>query len=496
MLSNKVALGAAWLFFGKMLSHIVALLGTLVVARLLTPEAFGLIALAMSIMAIVAALTELPVSMALIQLKDATKQDYDTAFTLSVMRGSIVAVLICVAAWPAAMIYNDERLGPLVLTFALYPLIAGFGNSNFERRAREMKFNYEFSMMLAAKLASFIATVAFAYYTRSYWAIAIGQLALVGVQTLMTYILCPILPGISLKSWKRLFNYSIWLGIGWFVNQVNWRSDMLLIGGVLGQKTLGHYTVGTQLTNESTQMVIQAVQKSLFAAFSQIQDEKARMRRGYLNAQIVTFALVMPMAFGLAATADWALPLLFGEKWRDAVIVVQLSAPIAAFMTMTAPSRALALATGRTRLTFFVDLLALAVRLPLIIIGVMQFGLVGVLVGRALAGAFMLFVNMAMVRHLIGLGVIAQLVNITRPLFAGGVMLAAVFGMRQVVHFQGSFLERLAELGLVAGVGAAVYISVSLTTWVMAGRPEGLETRLGGAFGKLRAKLSGGEAAA
>ena len=85
MLTNKVALGAFWIFFGRISSHIIALGSTLIVARLLSPEAFGLIALAMSMMAIISAMVDLPVAMALIQLKDPTKQDFDTAFTMSLM---------------------------------------------------------------------------------------------------------------------------------------------------------------------------------------------------------------------------------------------------------------------------------------------------------------------------------------------------------------------------------------------------------------------------
>ncbi|MBB34250.1 MAG: hypothetical protein CME88_15155 [Hirschia sp.] len=489
MLTNKVALGAFWIFFGRISSHIIALGSTLIVARLLSPEAFGLIALAMSMMAIISAMVDLPVAMALIQLKDPTKQDFDTAFTMSLIRGVLVAGVVAALAWPVTAFYNDDRLFPLMLAFAGIPLLSSLRNSNFEVKAREMKFNFEFSMTLVGKLAGTAATIYIAYAYKSYWAIAIGQLVMVGMQTLMTFVLVPVIPGLSLKSWKKLFNYSAWLGVGWFVNQINWRSDMLMVGAHLGKTTLGHYSVGNQLTTESTQMIIQAVMRSLFSAFSSIQDEMERLRRGFLNAQKVAFAVVMPIAFGLAAMADWMIPLLFGSKWVAVVFVVQMTAPVAAFNTMTAPAKALAMAMGQTRTIFIRDCISLAVRLPLMFYGLIEYGLVGVLVARAVAAVFMLVINMMMVRKFIDLKVTTQFLNISRQLFCGFVMLAAVWGMRQLVHFEGEFTEKFINMCLVIMGGAVAYVAASLITWLMTGKPNGLESRVQDVLGKVSAKL-------
>ena len=497
MLTNKVAFGAIWLLAGKFLSHIIALGGMVIVARLLMPEDMGIIYMAMGMMAIIGSLTDLPVAMALIQIKDPTKKDFDTAFTMQFIRGMVVATTVTLMAWPISQIFDDDRFQPLMLVLAIYPFLSGLRNSNFEVKAREMKFSFEFRMMLTAKIASFLVTVALAYYWRSYWAIVFGQLTLVGVQSLMTYVLCPILPGISLKNWRKLFNFSIWLGVGWFVNQVNWRSDVLLAGGVLGKSTAGHYTVGAQLTQESSQMIIQAALRSLFAAFSQIQDDLERMRRGYLNAQSVSFAIVMPLMFGLGAVADKLIPLIYGEKWLLSVIVVQMTAPVAAFATLNGPAQSIALALGNTRTIFFRDVMALMIRLPLVVTGLFQYelfglpnALVGILTGHMISAAIMLMINFAMVKRFLDLPVWRQITNVLRQLSAGIVMVGAVWAARQVIEIQGGLWQQLLLIGLVSAIGAATYIAISLVSWLIMGRPVGLESKLGDAIGKVRSKLS------
>ena len=497
MLTNKVAFGALWLLVGKFLSHIIALGGMVIVARLLMPEDMGIIYMAMGMMAIIGSLTDLPVAMALIQIKDPTKKDFDTAFTMQFIRGMVVATTVTLMAWPIAQIFDDDRFQPLMLVLAIYPFLSGLRNSNFEVKAREMKFSFEFRMMLTAKIASFLVTVALAYYWRSYWAIVFGQLTLVGVQSLMTYVLCPVLPGISLKNWRKLFNFSIWLGVGWFVNQVNWRSDVLLAGGVLGKSTAGHYTVGAQLTQESSQMIIQAALRSLFAAFSQIQDDLERMRRGYLNAQAVSFAVVMPLMFGLGAVADKLIPLIYGEKWLLSVIVVQMTAPVAAFATLNGPAQSIALALGNTRTIFFRDVMALMIRLPLVVTGLFQYelfglpnALVGILTGHMISAAIMLMINFAMVKRFLDLPVWRQITNVLRQLSAGIVMVGAVWAARQVIEIQGGLWQQLLLIGLVSAIGAATYIAISLVSWLIMGRPVGLESKLGDAIAKVRSKIS------
>ena len=405
MLNNKVAFGALWLFSARFLSLTIGLIGSIIVANILGPEAVGIVAFAMSMTVLLSAAVDLPVAMALIQLKDPQKEDFDTAFTLSLIRGLIVCALILVAAYPMSLIGDQVGSDPhtfnLLLVLAFFPLLNCLKNPYFERKAKNMEFNFEFYMQLTAKIASFIASVGIAYYFKTYWAIAAGLLVMAGVQVLMTYIMVPTFPTFSLKSWKKLFSFSGWLGLAWFVNQLNWKADVMLIKQWLGASTLGNYHQGNQLTQETTQTIIQAVLRSLYSAFSSIQDDFERLRRGVLKAQSATFAIVTPIGFGMAATADMFMPLLLrGDEWNAAIIVVQLGAPITSIYTLYTPAQALAMALGKTKLVFYRDLLNFAVRFPMLIVGVLMWQLPGILIARAASSVVFALVNLGMIKQI------------------------------------------------------------------------------------------------
>jgi PST family polysaccharide transporter len=214
MLKSQILKGTSWLLAGRLVSNLLGLASTLIAARLLMPEDFGLMAIAMSVFGIASAAVELPVGAALVQMKTATKADFDTAWTINVLRGVIVSVLMVLAAWPAAMIVGDDRLIGLVAALAAYPLITGLRNSWFEQYIREMDFRREALLDVVMKVTSLAVTVWIAVATRSYWALPAGVVGAALAGTAASYLLRPQLPAFSLASFRKFFGFSIWIGLG------------------------------------------------------------------------------------------------------------------------------------------------------------------------------------------------------------------------------------------------------------------------------------------
>src|SRR5665648_1031198 len=105
MTNSRIVTGSLWLTCAKLLTTLIGFIATIVLARLLTPEDYGLVALATATLAIVNAFTELPVTVALIQIKQPTRQDFNSAFTLNLVRGLAISAVLVVAAPLAARIY-------------------------------------------------------------------------------------------------------------------------------------------------------------------------------------------------------------------------------------------------------------------------------------------------------------------------------------------------------------------------------------------------------
>lgn len=490
MLSRKIASGAIWLLISRFVSNATGFIGMLVIARLLTPADYGLVAVATSVMIIVSALADLPVATALVQLSDVTDEDYHTAYTLSVMRGLLVCLLICGIAWPVAHFFDDPRLFHLMLALSLYPLILGLKNSFFEKYARAVNFWQEAVIEVAGKVASFAVSVAIAFIFKSYWALALGMIATAVTQFALSFALCPQLPRYSLKSFSRIWNYAIWLGVSWFVTRARTQADQLLMGKFLPQAQLGHFSVGNQVAGQINQVASFPIMRSLFAGFSQIRDNTPRLRQAFLSSQALTMTLMLPVGFGLSTLAEPFIHFTLGEKWAPATIVLQYLAPILALNMATEPCKSLGMALGLTRTVFFINLIGLIIRLPALVIGLYYGGLIGVLIGRVASDAIMILINMMFVRHFIQLPVFTQIKSIFRPLASAAIMAVGVSLLRDRYMMLDTPMTTLASLAALASVGAVIYVVADLILWRMAGKPDGAEQKLLGGVSMVIRKLT------
>jgi PST family polysaccharide transporter len=490
MLTQRVFKGGAWLLGGRIVANIVGLVSTMAVARLLIPEDFGLVAIATSVLGIVQAFVDLPTGTALIQIVDVNDDDYGTAWTLSIIKGLLVCTFMLIAAWPMSILFNDPRLIGLVAGLALYPLITGFRNAYFESFAREMRFDKEVFLDVLSKVASFVAIVVIALVSRSYWALPAGMIASGVAVTVLSFLLRPQLPRITLKSFGRIFHFSAWLTGANIVNNINWQSDPLIVGRLLGKATLGQVSLGSMFVARIDEVTRAPLFRSLFAAFSQIQTDKERLNRAYRSSQAFCVACLWPVGLGIGAVAWPATLLVYGPQWTTAAIVVAFCGPMVALMALVAPSQPLGLALGRGRTLFERDVMALIVRVPLLVAGVLMGQVVGLLIGVLIADIVMVVVNMMMVRLFIGMTMIEQIANVGRSLISGAVMWAAMLPLSRLAPVEGDLLVRIVALGALCGAGAVIYVGLHLVLWKLAGSPEGPETKLFGVAAKVRMKLS------
>ena len=478
MLAKQVVKGVSLLLAGRIFANMLGFISTIVVARLLVPEDFGLVALATSAFAIISSLVELPTGTALIQLKDLSDHDFDTAWTLGLLKGLAVCGMMLLAAWPMAFIFEDQRLIGLMAALAIYPIILGFRNSYFEGFAREMKFSREVVLDIGSKLASIAASIGIAFVFRSYWALPAGVIASGIVATLVSFLLMPRRPRLSLKSFHRIFHFSVWLGASSVVNQLNWQSDPLIMGRILGPALLGQVSVGGQFVGRIDEVTRPPLFRSLFSAFSRIQDDPERMRTAYLSSQAFCVAGLLPVGLGISAVAIPLIPLILGDKWHIAGVVVAFCGVMSATMALTAPAQPLSLALGRTRTLFERDAIGLLIRVSCIVVGILTYGLTGLLIGMLLASFVLLCINVSLVRLFIGVSAWRQCANVARSLAAGALMWGVVFWMARFVPTSGPWDARAASVATLVGVGAVVYGGTHLLLWRLNGCPNGVEQKL------------------
>lgn len=474
-MKTKIARGAMWLGGARGAINLLAFANTLLLARLLVPEDFGLVAIALAISGIIGSVTELSLSSALVQHDDPEDRHFDSAFTLNALRAALLGGLLAVLAVPVAALYDDARLAPVMFALAAITATGGLANPRLAALTRELNFSREFMLSVASKLAGFVVGVAIAWVWRSYWALIAGVAAASLANVALSYLLVPGRPRFRLSGARDLLSFSIWLSLGQIIQTMNYRFDSLAIGYFIGKPPLGAYTFGDNLASLPTREATTPIARALFPAFSRMKGDTARMGDAYRRAQALLFAVALPLGCGFAVLAEPMVHLAVGDKWNAAIFVIEVLASFFAIQTLSSAAGPLAMAMGETRALFRRDLALFAIRLPLLVAGLVLGGLKGVVIARAISGTSWTLVNMALAKRMTGVSLTRQIAGNTRAMAAVGVMVLAVELLVRAFVPGEAMIERLVALAVMIGAGGIVYAGTSLALWMAAGRPDGPE---------------------
>jgi O-antigen/teichoic acid export membrane protein len=477
-ISSRLFKGSVWLSAARVVINALALLSTILLARLLVPDDFGIVSLATTILIVVSSVTELSLSLALVRQPFITDEHLDTAWTLNALRGLILAMLFAAAGHPIAALYGDQRLVAVMVVLALSLLLNGLTNPRTAMLQRQLVFWQEFVLSVAQKLASFIVSVSIAYFYRTYWALVIGTLAMQATNVLISYAILPYRPRISLARTKELLSFSIWLTGSAIVNTLNWRFDFLFIGRALGMSALGHYTVGNNLAQIPTRETTGPLAQVVFPGFSTIRKNPSRLSAAYQRAQALVTAVALPAGFIAALIADPLIHLAMGDRWEPVIFVVQVLACVFALQTLGSLSEPLGMAVGQTRLLFIRNLQMLFIRIPIIVTGMMLAGLQGVVIGRVISGLIATYLSMRLVRQFIGVSLARQIAVNVRALVSVAVMVGGVALINPLLTHDSDAAALALKVMMTAFVAFLLYCGTSLLLWSLMHRPSGPEEEI------------------
>lgn len=469
---HRLAEGVLWTGGGRILANVIGAANTLVLARLLTPADFGLVAMATVAVTLIGAFTELSLAIALIQRESPTRGHYDTAFTMNVIRALGIGLVVCALAWPVAAFYDDPRLAPIMLVLAFATFISGMANPKLIEFRRRLSFGPQVAAEVATKVMFFVTALAIALVFKTYWAIVIGSLAAQILGCILSYALIPFLPRLSLEHWRELFSFSSWLMLSKGVNAITYRGDQLVVGAVLDPTRLGYYSVGDNLASIPVREATAPLAQVLFPAFARLQDSPESLRQAYLRAQSLLAALAIPAGIGFALIALPAVDIVLGAQWEPVVFVIQMLTIVYAMDAFSSPFASLALGLGRTRLVFIRDIINLVVRYPIIIAGLLTNGLEGAVIARCAVGLFGVGLDCVLAGRLVRAPLAEQFGGNWRALCATALMAAAVASLG---HFGGLYLPTILNLALLILTGALTYAVATIVLWFVAGRPPGPE---------------------
>jgi O-antigen/teichoic acid export membrane protein len=464
MLTTKTLLGAGWTVSARLAGRLVDFVTILVLARILTPADFGLTAIATTLVSVVDTVLEVPVILALISLRRVTKPHMDTAFTLGLLRGLLLTVVVLSAAWPFSRIYHDDRLISLVAVLAIGPMARSLYSPSMVKYAREMSFRQGFAADVMGKLASSAIAVSVVFLGGGYWAIAAGSVSGSVATTLISYVLAGYRPALSLSRFSEFSTFLGWFSTAQILAALSWQYDRIFLGYFISKADLGQYTMASDLSVLPTQSMIGPAMQPLVAAFSRINDDRERVRSAYLKASNFTMMLAAPTSIGMSLTSDLIVGALLGAKWSEAAVYLQWLALSVVLSAFYQPLHSLTIATNRTKLVFRLSFIELSSRVILVPVGYYFFSVMGVITARVAVSLIMFVLTLLTARQLIGVRVAAVLGSLWKVGAACAAMALSVLMLRY--ELAGRNLNTFAELGLTAGFGAAIYVGMLLSLGV------------------------------
>jgi O-antigen/teichoic acid export membrane protein len=488
---RKVAMGAFWLILTRMGDRAVGFVSTLILARLLVPADFGVLALAMSVVALVDLIRQFGFEMVLISNQEADRGHFDTVWTLNLLFSLAVSVLIVLAAGPAAAFYEEPKLAPLMLLVALKPAFEGLQNVGVVMFQKELRFERVFQYIMTARVISFAIVIPLAFLLRSYWALAIGIVASQAARTLVSYVVHPYRPRISFRAARETLGFSSWLVANNAVQFVVLKSPDFVIGKILGVHALGLFNLSYGIGHLSASELARPISRAVFPAYAMQANDIGVLRRRMLEVVSTISLITLPVGVGLAAVSEFAVPVALGEKWRLAIPLVSMLAIYGTIKALGSNTAYIFLALKRPWLLLTLGVTESVILVPVLIFGVREYGLLGACWAYLIAVGVVAPIAYGLALALLKTSVGSLLAGVWRPFVSAGIMLLAVSEAKRLLPVSGEGAGLLDELIVSSAVGAVAYSLSVLGLWRLAGSPKGSESRVlaavGEGFDRLRA---------
>ena len=474
-IGRKVADGAKRMVMLRLAERLVGLVSFSILARILMPEDFGLLALATSIIAMIELFGQAGIDLALIQRRSAGRDEYDTAWTINILVGAGIAVIVAVSAGPLAELMGEGRVEVILYWLAGASLVGGFSNIGTVDFRKFFDFRKEFWFRFSIRLIKTPVTIALALLWRDYWALVAGYLTSTVVLVALSYAMHPYRPRFSLQAIRSFARFSGWMLIRNLLNGINNHLVNLIVGRQISVGPLGFFTAGREIAGMATTELQAPIRRALFPGYAALSHDPVALRRNYLEWTAVMVLLTLPIPAGLALVAPDIVLVLMGEKWLPAAPLIQILAYAGILRSFASGAQFLFIAVGRPQISAKLAALRFVLLIPLVVLGTSIAGAAGAAAAMLATAVVMFTINLGFITRVLGLAPTALLRVTHRPVIAAVCMMAAVWGSDAMLLPGPEAIGALLHLLAATLAGVTVYTGTLLAIWSLAGRPSGAE---------------------
>jgi len=309
--------GSAWTVSVRWAARALGLVSTIFLARLLMPRDFGIVTIAMIVVGTVEIFNQTGQHLAIIRHPAPTRAHYDAAWTIFILLSTILGAAVFLAAPMTEIYFHEPRALPVVRILALKTFLSGFENIGIVDFRRDLKFHRQFLYQVVPSFISFFVTLAAAFALRNYWALVIGIMTQQVASLLLSYVLSPFRPRLSLAKVGELWSFSIWTFLKSIGTYLSSQVDKLAIGGFAGAAAMGRYEVAVDVSSSPSQEVNAPMISVLFPVMAKTLHDREKLKELYLTVLYWSVLICSSTSIGVALVASDLVDVVLGPQWPD-----------------------------------------------------------------------------------------------------------------------------------------------------------------------------------
>jgi teichuronic acid exporter len=455
-IERQAVAGLRWSTVAKLTSQAASWAVTLAVFRLLSPDDYGLMALCMVVISVLAGFAEFGLGSSLVQAVTLGSKDLSriagAIFLLNIGAGLLTAL----AAPAIALGLGDGRLTLLLQVSSLQFALTALDTVPYSMAYRSMRFKRLAGVEFTVTLVGALATLLLAWGGAGVWALVFGNLTSAGLRTTLYLSLGGFVrPSFDMSGIGSYVRFGGVVTVTRLIWQLTSQADVLIAGRMFASELVGIYSVSTHLATLPMSKAMSVINQVAFPAVARLQDEMPRLRYQLLRSLRLLAVAAIPALWGISAVSQEFVDVILGSKWHRAILPLQLVSLVTPLRMFQAVLSTALTGIGRADLELRNTVVG-AIVLPTSFLVGARYGLNGLALSWLLGVPIVYALNLPRTLRAFGFTLLDLASAVRAPLIAGGVMYASVSAARLLMTSK----EESFRLPVLIGVGAAAYLVV------------------------------------
>jgi len=437
-INKKIGQATKWSGFTEIVARLISPIVNMVLARLLAPEAFGVVATITMVISFAEIFTDAGFQKYIIQHEFADEDELNKSTNVAFWTNLVVSVTICIGIFffrdSIANLVGSPGLGNSISIASVLIILAAFSSIQMARYRRAFDFRTLFFVRIGTSLMPLVITIPLAFWMRNYWALLIGNFAAQLFSAVLLTVKSKWKPSFfySFRLFKEMFSFSAWTLLEsisiWLTSYIG----VFIVGSFLNEYYLGIYKTSMATINSYMAIITGAITPVLFSALSRYQNDEENFKKTYYSMQRIVAVLVFPMGVGIFLFRELVTSILLGSQWGEASGFIGLWGLLSAFaIVFSYFSSEVFRSKGNPKISLLLQVIHLIFIVPTLLISV-RYGFEVLYTARSLVRIQMILAAMIIMKLMYHFNFTDVIKNVLPMMISTAIMGVVGFGLKQI----------------------------------------------------------------